>query len=102
MSAEPRPLDGTLSPLGLPRPIEVHTGPGGEPRALRRAERRGLSAAPIAVDRVVETWRIADEWWREPPISRSYYRVTLAGGGTLTIFHDDTQPEALGWYEQHY
>ena len=97
MSAQPRPADGTLSPLGLPRPVEVRTGPGGEPRELRRPRR-----APLAVERVQERWRIADEWWREPPLRRSYYRVVLVGGGTLTLFHDETQPPGRGWYEQRY
>lgn len=101
MSTEPRPVDGALHPLGLPRPIEVRPGPGGEPRTLRRT-RRGARNAPLAIERIEEAWRIADEWWREPPLCRSYYRVVLADGGTLTLFHDDTQPPALGWYEQHY
>ncbi|MYB42951.1 MAG: hypothetical protein F4X76_12385 [Chloroflexi bacterium] len=97
VSAQPRPADGALTPLGLPRPIEVQPGPGGEPRELRRPRR-----APLAVERIEEAWRIADEWWREPPLSRSYYRVVLEGGGTLTLFHDATQPLACGWYEQRY
>jgi len=101
VSAQPRPADGALTPLGLPRPVEVRPGPGGEPRELRRS-RRGARDAPLAVEHIAETWRIADEWWREPPLSRSYYRVVLVGGGTLTLFHDDTQPPARGWYEQRY
>ena len=101
MSAERQPADGALSPLGLPRPIEVRPGPEGEPRELRRT-RRGVRGAPSAIERIAESWRIADEWWREPPLRRSYYRVVLGGGGTLTLFHDETQPPAEGWYEQHY
>ncbi len=101
MSAERQPADGALTPLGLPRPIEVRPGPEGEPRELRRT-RRGVRVAPLAIERIAEAWRIADEWWREPPLRRSYYRVVLGGGGTLTLFHDDTQPPAGGWYEQHY
>ncbi len=101
MSAQPQPLDGALTPLGLPRPIEVRPGSGGEPRELRRTQ-RGARGASLAVERIEEAWRIADEWWREPPLSRSYYRVVLEGGGTLTLFHDDTQPPARGWYEQRY
>ena len=101
MSAQPRPADGALSPLGLPQPIEVRPGPGGEPCELRRT-RRGVRGALLAVERIEEAWRIVDEWWREAPLRRSYYRVVLEGGGTLTLFHDDTQPPAGGWYEQRY
>lgn len=101
MSAQPQPRDGALTPLGLPRPIEVRPGPGGAPRELRRT-RRGARRAPLTVERIVETWRIADEWWREPPLNRSYYRVVLEDGGTITLFHDDTQPPDRGWYEQRY
>ena len=105
---------GALSPLGLPRPIEVRTGPGGEPREVWRALRRpsrqpvrppvrhGGPAAPLAVERVEETWRIEDEWWREAPLRRAYYRVTVDGGVSLTLFHDETQPPGEGWYEQRY
>ena len=97
-----RPDAGALTPLGLPRPVEVRPGPGGEPREVRRPARRGAPAAPLAVERVEETWRIADEWWREPPLRRTYHRVTLAGGVTLTLFHDDTRPPSEGWHEQRY
>ena len=105
---------GALSPLGLPRPIEVCTGPGGEPREVWRSVRRpgrqpvrrtvrpGGPAAPLAVERVEETWRIEDEWWRETPLRRAYYRVTVDGGVSLTLFHDETQPPGEGWYEQRY
>ena len=74
---------------------------GGEPCELRRTRRR-VRGAPLAVERIEEACRIADEWWREAPLQRSYYRVVLEGGGTLTLFHDDTQPPAGGWYEQRY
>ena len=69
---------------------------------LRRPVRRGGPAAPLAVERVEETWRIEDEWWREAPLRRAYYRVTVDGGASLTLFHDETQPPGEGWYEQRY
>lgn len=97
-----RPDAGTLSPLGLPRPIVVRPNPGGEPCEVQRPARRGSEAASVAVERVEETWRVVDEWWREPPLRRTYYRVTLAGGVSFTLFHDDTQPRGEGWYEQRY
>ena len=96
------PDAGALSPLGLPRPLTVRTGPGGKPSEVQRPARRGAPSAALTVERVEETWRIVDEWWRETPLRRSYYRITLAGGSSLTLFHDDTQPPGEGWYEQRY
>ena len=93
---------GALSPLGLPRPLTVRTSPSGEPLEVQRPARRGAPAASLAIERVEEAWRIADEWWREPPLRRSYYRVTTADGASLTLFHDDTRPPEAGWYEQRY
>lgn len=91
---------GALSPLGSPRPAEVRLGGDGEPCELRRSRRRGAPSAPLAVRRVEEVWRIAEEWWREAPLHRTYYRVVVEGGGAFTLFHDDTQPPESGWYEQ--
>ena len=91
---------GALSPLGLPRAVEVRLGADGEPRSLRRWRRRGAPGSPLAIRRVEEVWRIAEEWWRAVPLHRTYYRVRVDGGGMLTLFHDDTQPPGGGWYEQ--
>lgn len=97
-----RPDPGTLTPLGLPRPLIVRSDSGGEPCEVQRPARHGAPAAVLAVERIEETWRVVDEWWRETPLRRTYHRVTLAGGASLTLFHDDTQPPGEGWYEQRY
>ena len=70
------------------------------------------SRAPsFAVERVEEIWRIAEEWWRETPIGRTYYRIVIDGGRSLTLFHDTEQggqegqehgQEGWEWYEQRY
>jgi len=39
------------------------------------------------INEVLESWRIDDEWWREP-ISRRYYDVVLEGGGHVVLFED--------------
>src|SRR5256885_15957786 len=39
----------------------------------------------VPIEAVRETWRIDDEWWREP-ITRTYYEVLLYGGGRLGVF----------------
>jgi hypothetical protein len=39
------------------------------------------------ITEILESWRIDDEWWREP-ISRRYYDVVLEGGGHVVLFED--------------
>lgn len=89
-----------LSPLGLPRPVEVRLGADGEPCSLRRWRRRGAPGSLLAIRCVEEVWRIAEEWWREAPLAHTYYRVLVEGGAAFTLFHDDAQPPGDGWYEQ--
>lgn len=114
-----------LRPLALPRPIHVqldhHTG---LPTRLRTLPRPGLplraerptnaharpstNARTFEVLDVSEIWRIAEEWWRDNPIQRTYYRLVLQDGRPLTIFHDETEASegtsttCTGWYEQRY
>ena len=40
------------------------------------------------MEAVLETWRIDDEWWREMPVSRTYYLLLLEDGRTATVYHD--------------
>ena len=105
--------DGALRPLGLPRPLRVRLDARGEPAQLTPAARgpqRGgaapSGAAPSGrtheVERIEEVWRIAEEWWREAPLQRTYYRVLVDGGRAFTLFHDDAAAPAEGWYEQRY
>lgn len=42
---------------------------------------------PRRIEKVIETWRIDDEWWRIP-ISRRYVDVVLQGGGHVVLFED--------------
>jgi len=104
---------GALRPLGLPRPLQVRLDARGEPAELTPAARgpqRGGGARPGAapsgptheVERIEEVWRIAEEWWREAPLQRTYYRVLVDGGRAFTLFHDDAAPPEEGWYEQRY
>lgn len=50
-------------------------------------------------ERVDDVWCVEDEWWRERPISRRYYRLALAGGRVLTLYHDRG---GGAWYAQAY
>ncbi len=40
-----------------------------------------------SVEEIIQTWRIDDEWWREP-ITRRYIEVVLKGGGHVVLFED--------------
>ena len=83
-----------LRPLNQPRPIEVRTGPGGDPIVLIDRGRRH----PVA--EVQDAWQIDDEWWRhERPLRRRYLRLLLASGELRTVFHDR---EEDCWYAQGY
>lgn len=39
------------------------------------------------VEAVLESWRIDDEWWRQP-ISRSYLELMMEGGKRVVLFQD--------------
>jgi len=88
-----------LRPLGLPRPVLVSLDDARLPAAVTRMTR---SQTQLAVTRVEEVWRIAEEWWRSEPLARTYYRLLLSDGRIVTLFHDDTEPSEDGWYEQGY
>jgi hypothetical protein len=47
-----------------------------------------LAGRRCAVEAVLECWRIDDEWWRERPVSRVYYRLALEDGRVVTVFRD--------------
>ncbi len=70
-----------LRRLDTPRDIRVKTDDEGRPVRVARARR------VLAVDRIVESWRIDDEWWRTP-ISRAYVTVVLEDGAHLTLYQD--------------
>jgi hypothetical protein len=64
----------------MPRPIRVEADEAGGPQAVT------LSRRQLLVETVLETWRIEDEWWRERPISRLYYRLLLEDGRTVDVY----------------
>ena len=66
-----------------------------------RSEVPGLLCGRPAVRRIAalaeDVWEIEDEWWRQHPISRRYYRVLLEDGSSMTLFRDLLNSL---WYEQ--
>jgi hypothetical protein len=58
-----------------------------------------LSGRRIAVEAVVETWCIDDEWWRDKPIARVYWRVVLEDGRVVDVYRDLLSGK---WWRQAY
>ena len=75
-----------LRALNVPQRVEVELDASGSPARI----------GPVTIDSLRESWRIDDEWWREP-IMRSYYEVLLDGGGRVVIFFDHVRQE---WWMQ--
>lgn len=80
------------TPLYVPREIRVLTNDPGEPSSVHRGHYRRK------VGRILNSWRIDDEWWREP-LSRQYFQVELQDGVVMTIFRDLISGI---WYQQRY
>lgn len=85
--------------VGTPRPLTVRVDADGLPVAVTRHAQRGRRPVPVAVESIEEVWRVAEAWWREEPERRTYYRLLLADGRLLTLFHDDRHDS---WHEQPY
>lgn len=105
-----------LRALGLPLPIRVRTDEAGLPVELlvpRRgasplAQQSSAGARRHAVEAIEEVWRVAEEWWRERPVGRTYVRLLVDGGRPLTVYRDEAglfSPDGDGqpaWYLQRY
>lgn len=50
-------------------------------------QHRPIAVGGIAVETILESWRIDDEWWRQP-IARRYHAVLLDGGKRVVLFED--------------
>ncbi len=80
-----------LRALNRPRRMAVRHDAQGVPTAVR------TTAGWIAVEQVIDHWRLDDEWWRDDPLRRWYYTLALAGGRTMTVFHDRSRDT---WFQQ--
>ena len=94
-----------LRPLNLPQPVTVELDDAGLPSTItscyrpaalppyhpeNEAEQDAASesdTAERAVESILETWHVDDEWWREP-ISRRYVEVILEGGKHVVLYED--------------
>ncbi len=82
-----------LRPLAVPRSIGVRVDGSQEPVAVRTRD------GWVDVDLVVDHWRLSDEWWREEPLVRWYYRVSLVNDRSMTVFYDRLRDV---WLQQEY
>ena len=93
--ATPRPdrLRGVgFTPLNEPCPLTVDADESGVPVTVALGGRR------LAVEQVLDVWRIDDEWWREE-VSRLYYRLVLSDGRSVIVYCDLRREL---WLEQSY
>ncbi len=74
------PAPVTVELDGERTPVVVHQAPGapGAP---------GTPGAGKRVEAIGESWRVEDEWWRQP-IARRYVEVVLEGGGRVVLYED--------------
>ena len=85
-------------------PIRIDLGVSVGPRAKRKLR----EARWTAVLDISEAWRIGEDWWRERPIRRTYFRLIVDGGQAVTVFRDElaaalgTAEAPGGWFEQRY
>ena len=100
------PRADRLRTLNLPLPVTVELDDNGRPAAVFSSRCRS-TAPPLrqspdegewsrtqeghgerkTIDSQIETWRVDDEWWREP-ISRRYVEVVLEGGKHAVLYED--------------
>ena len=82
----------TFKPVNLPEVLKVEEDSFGRPLAVRMPRKQDIKA-------IEGCWRIDDEWWRNEPVSRFYYAVTLVSGQRLVIYKDLILNY---WYRQTY
>jgi hypothetical protein len=87
------PLDsGAIRFLNLPTPVIVRENQHHLPISIKS---KGKTLKIVRID---EVWEIDEEWRRDHPIARRYYRVTTDSGRSITIFRDLV---GGGWYRQN-
>jgi hypothetical protein len=88
MVAPPRaPLRADrLRALNVPQLVAVECDEEDRPRTV----------GDVAVEAVLESWRIDDEWWRLS-ITRCYHELLLDGGKRVVLFEDVATGE---WFAQ--
>ena len=81
----------------MPVPVNVIASNHGQPAAI--TETRNGRTATLKVEHVIDVWEIEDEWWRNTPIQRRYFRMMVDTGRVMTVFKDMDSQE---WFRQEY
>lgn len=68
--------------LNKPRRTDVKIDCNGLPTYIR------LRGDWVVICVITDKWRIDDEWWRERPITRTYYECSVLKGITVIVFQD--------------
>ena len=83
----------TYRSVNTPEPVDLEEASSFSLPLAVRAPRRQ------AVVNIEDRWRIDDEWWRQEPISRLYFEVTLDSGQRIVLYKDLVNG---GWFRQAY
>ena len=83
----------TYRPVNIPEPVDVEEASSFSLPLAVRAPRRQ------AVVNIEDRWRIDDEWWRQEPISRLYFEVTLDSSQRMVLYKDLVNGD---WFRQSY
>jgi hypothetical protein len=86
------PRSKPVRPVNPPVPVEVKENARHRLLAVRS---KGRWRRVVSIE---EVWSIDEEWWREKPIVRMYYRVNMEDGRQITVFRDMLDG---AWYRQH-
>ncbi len=76
-----------LRPLNAPVPVTVESVEG---------KLFVVRDTSIAVEAILDSWQLDDEWWRQR-ISRRYVEIMIEGGKRMLLFEDLVTGE---WFEQ--
>jgi hypothetical protein len=72
----------------MPEPVTVELDGERAPVVVHQApDTPGTPGTGKRVEAIGESWRVEDEWWRQP-ISRRYVEVVLEGGGRVVLYED--------------
>jgi hypothetical protein len=82
----------SFRPLNPPIPVEVRESAKLRPLAIR------IKGRWLKVVSIQDLCNLDEEWWRERPIVRMYYRVILEDDRPITVFRDLLDGT---WYRQH-
>jgi hypothetical protein len=78
--------------LNPPIPVDVRESAHQTPHAIR------IKGRWLRVVSIEDLCNVDEEWWRERPIVRMYYRVNMEDGRQLTVFRDMLDG---AWYRQN-